>query len=171
VEGPSNEYFSGKLLDAESLTLEQSYVLEHEPGSATAVWLELDVGSGFEAWYEVPDFLCSRAEDRHFVLDRETATVRFGDGERGRTPPSGAAFRGWYRFGGGAIGNVPWSRSELALRLAEVSHFSWMRQSASEKEGVLYEDLDPRPTEHDRERGKDVLGELERIGILRCKLE
>jgi hypothetical protein len=164
MKEPRNEYFTGKLLDAESLSLEQHYLVE----KTTAVWLELDVGSGFEPWYEVPDFSCSQAEDRHFVLDREAGAARFGDGERGRTPPSGAASRGWYRFGAGAAGNVPSSRSQLAMRLAEVSHFSWMRQT-SEKDDLPYEELDPEPTEHDRERAEDTLGELGRIGLLRHK--
>jgi hypothetical protein len=54
------------------------------------------------------------------------------------------------------------------VALAEVSHFSWMRQAARDKRGVVYEELDPHPTDHDRERAEDALAELERLGILRC---
>jgi hypothetical protein len=53
------------------------------------------------------------------------------------------------------------------MRLAEVSHFSWMRQKAHDVHDVVYEELNPAPTEHDRERAEDALAEIERLGLLR----
>jgi hypothetical protein len=170
VNRSSTSYFTGKLLEATSFALDQSYFRgRHEQRSATGVWLELDTGAGFEPWHEMPDFACSQRRDRHFILDRETGVLRFGDGERGLVPPVGACVRGWYRVGAGASGNLALSRSELITRLAEVSHFSWMRQAARDKQDVVYRELDPRPTQHDRERAKDALSELERVGLrVRC---
>ena len=65
---------------------------------------------------EVPDFVASGPDDRHFVWDSTTGEVRFGplirypDGttrQHGAVPREGAliAVTG-YRFGGGAAGNV-----------------------------------------------------------------
>jgi hypothetical protein len=58
-------------------------------------------------WSGQRSLLGSGPGDRHYVLDRTTGRVRFGDGEQGLVPPLGAAvvaFR--YRTGGGRRGNV-----------------------------------------------------------------
>ncbi|MCP5106290.1 MAG: putative baseplate assembly protein [bacterium] len=59
-------------------------------------------------WKNVPDFLDSGADDRHYTLDRVTGEIRFGNGIHGRIPPRGdsniKAFS--YRAGGGVAGNV-----------------------------------------------------------------
>ncbi|TIX49628.1 putative baseplate assembly protein [Alteraurantiacibacter aquimixticola] len=79
-----------------------------------AVHLEVDEGSGFEPWQEVEDFHASGKDDPHFTLNRATATIRFGDGVKGRIPavfmPAGG--RGnivarRYLSGGGLRGNLP----------------------------------------------------------------
>jgi hypothetical protein len=60
-------------------------------------------------WISVPDLLSSRANDRHFVVemdDEAIAHLRFGDGDCGRLPEPGLAFRARYRIGNGAVGNV-----------------------------------------------------------------
>jgi hypothetical protein len=152
-------YFSGELLDASSFELEQQYFVKRR-GRGTAIWLELDEGDGFEPWFEVAEFSRCGADERRFVLDRASAVVRFGDGRIGRRPRVGAMVRGWYRLGSGAAGNA----GELVSLLAEVSHFTWMRQAARDK-GCRYEALDPAPTEDDRERAEDIVAELERIGL------
>jgi hypothetical protein len=73
--------------------------------------------------------------------------VRFGDGERGQVPPPGAAVRGWYRLDAAVPGNVALSGPELVMRLAEVSHFSWMRQKArDEREVCMRNSIRARPT-------------------------
>lgn len=74
--------------------------------------LVVDEGSGFEPWQQVDDFLASSPSDPHFVLDRTTGEIRFGDGHTGRIPVANAANPGanivarWYRAGGSAGGNV-----------------------------------------------------------------
>ncbi|MGH8685037.1 MAG: putative baseplate assembly protein, partial [Nitrosospira sp.] len=60
-------------------------------------------------WSGVEDFLTSGSHSRHYILDRLTGSVRFGDGRNGRIPPSGAnniRLRE-YRAGGGRRGNRP----------------------------------------------------------------
>jgi uncharacterized phage protein gp47/JayE len=60
------------------------------------------------AWTEAPDFHASTGLDRHYLLDRQSGLVRFGDGIRGMIPPAGArnVRMAAYRIGGGARGNV-----------------------------------------------------------------
>jgi hypothetical protein len=104
----------------QTITLARGPVL---PGS-----VELTVWSGGQerVWQEVDDFAAAGPEvpapDRRsppglavttpprpsevFVLDAEAATLRFGDGFRGRRPPRKAQLRASYDYGVGAAGNV-----------------------------------------------------------------
>src|SRR4029453_267861 len=71
-----------------------------EAGRAKEIWVR---------WRGVPDFYSSGPRDRHYVLDRLTGDVRFGDGLNGMIPP---ALPGTLRMlphqpGGGAVGNRP----------------------------------------------------------------
>ena len=77
--------------DAVSVTLDES----ERP---VEVWVR---------WHEVPDFYGSGARDRHYVLNRLTGEVRFGDGLNGMVPPRGAGNLRltFYRTGGGRAGN------------------------------------------------------------------
>lgn len=61
------------------------------------------------AWHEVEDFYSSGSRDRHYVLDRLTGRIMFGDGRSGAIPPKGAnniRLRE-YHTGGGRCGNQP----------------------------------------------------------------
>jgi predicted phage baseplate assembly protein len=74
--------------------------------------LEVDEGHGFEVWQEVDDFYASGPDDAHYVLNRTTGQVWFGDGKHGRIPVanqsnlSGSIVARAYRYGGGKTGNV-----------------------------------------------------------------
>lgn len=58
-------------------------------------------------WTQVENFRASKVDDRHVVVDRESGTVRCGDGRRGRVWQIGERIRARsYRSGGGAVGNV-----------------------------------------------------------------
>jgi len=58
-------------------------------------------------WHEVRDWLSSDHSDRHFVLNRETGEIIFGDDKKGRIPPAGTnnIVLRRYQTGGGAAGN------------------------------------------------------------------
>jgi predicted phage baseplate assembly protein len=60
-------------------------------------------------WLGVPDFYSSGPRDRHYVLDRITGEVRFGDGLNGMIPPAlaGNLRMLHYQTGGGSVGNRP----------------------------------------------------------------
>lgn len=78
----------------------------------TDLELRIDEGTGPEPWQQVSDFLASGPDDVHYVLDRFSGEVRFGDGRNGRIPVANPAHPGdnivavWYRAGGSAAGNV-----------------------------------------------------------------
>ena len=90
----------------------QSFRLTNTPVLAGSLTLEVDQGSGPEDWVEVEDFLASGPRDQHYVLNRTTGEVRFGDGRTGAIPianvtnPGANVVARRYRYGGGAHGNV-----------------------------------------------------------------
>lgn len=60
-------------------------------------------------WLPARDLLSSAKDTPSFVVESEhdgTTRLRFGDGEHGPRPPSGAAVDATYRVGNGAAGNV-----------------------------------------------------------------
>jgi hypothetical protein len=63
----------------------------------------------WKIWRPVDDFLSSTPDDRHYVIDRSRGSIEFGDGQRGRIPPSGSnnVRLRRYESGGGSRGNVP----------------------------------------------------------------
>ncbi len=68
-------------------------------GQLQSVWVR---------WHQVPNFYTSQTWDRHYVLDRLTGEVRFGDNQQGMVPPYGRHnIRATYRTGGGQRGNKP----------------------------------------------------------------
>jgi hypothetical protein len=60
-------------------------------------------------WHLVPNFYASGPMHRHYVLNRITGEVKFGDGVHGRIPPAlaGNVRMRRYRSGGGTRGNQP----------------------------------------------------------------
>ncbi len=58
-------------------------------------------------WESRRHLFLSGPNDRHYVLERARGRLLFGDGERGKIPPLGAAILAkQYRSGGGLAGNV-----------------------------------------------------------------
>jgi len=86
---------------------DQRYPLVHRPVVEGSLVVEVEEPDGWTAWTAVDEFHASGEEDRHYVLDLEAATVRFGNGLRGRAPQLGQRIRALeYRYGGGIEGNV-----------------------------------------------------------------
>ncbi|HWA72767.1 MAG TPA: putative baseplate assembly protein [Polyangiaceae bacterium] len=101
----------------------QKFRLAHSPilpkGDNERGIVEVDEGRGFELWEEVKDFGSSARDAKHYVLNRSTGEIQFGDGERGKIPRwlSGDASNAEqadrvnirvrsYRWGAGARGNA-----------------------------------------------------------------
>lgn len=91
---------------------DQVLTLGNTPVIRGSLQLEIDQGNGPELWKEVADFFGSTPSDEHYVLDRTSGEVRFGDGFNGAIPianaanPEGNIVAREYRFGGGKKGNV-----------------------------------------------------------------
>ncbi len=68
-----------------------------------------NIDEAWVRWHEVQDFLDSGRDDRHFVVDRHTGEIRFGNGIHGSIPAVGTnnIRLGRYQTGGGAFGNKP----------------------------------------------------------------
>ena len=92
---------------------DQVFKLANAPVVDNSLILEIDQGSKPEVWTQVNDFFGSSPTDQHYVLDRTTGEIRFGDGRNGSIPVANAAnpesniVARKYRFGGGKKGNVP----------------------------------------------------------------
>jgi hypothetical protein len=90
----------------------QLFTLANTPVIAGSLRLEIDEGSGFSPWTEVPDFLASKAADKVYRLNRTTGDVVFSDGVNGAIPAINVSnldaniVAREYRFGGGRVGNV-----------------------------------------------------------------
>lgn len=91
---------------------DQTFRVASRPVLAGSLRLEVDQGSGAEAWQEVEDFWASGPADQHYALNRTTGEIRFGDGRRGAIPvanvdnPGANVVARRYQYGGGAHGNV-----------------------------------------------------------------
>jgi predicted phage baseplate assembly protein len=90
----------------------QVFKVTNTPVIQGSMKLEIDQGSGWEAWQEVDDFLASKPDQLHYVLNRTTGEILFGDGINGAIPIANANLAGSnvrateYRYGGGSKGNV-----------------------------------------------------------------
>jgi len=91
----------------------QVFRLANTPVAQDTLILEVnEVGDTYEVWTRVDDFFGSSTTDPHYVLDRTSGEIRFGDGINGRIPvgnvdnPEANIVARQYRFGGGKGGNV-----------------------------------------------------------------
>ena len=90
---------------------DQAVALASTPVLDRTLTLQVDEGEGFQTWTEVGDFFGSGPDDLHYVLNRTTGEIRFGDGSRGRVPTANPSRRAnflakVYRIGGGKRGHV-----------------------------------------------------------------
>lgn len=102
----------GEVLGGSDATPGQVLTLDSVPVLPGSLVLEIDETGAPEIWTEAPDFFASGPNDAHYVLNRATGEVRFGDGRKGRVPAANLGSPGSnivavrYRFGGGTRGNV-----------------------------------------------------------------
>lgn len=140
---------------AESAELErlegpEAIQLSGEPPRPQEIWVR---------WSEVPDFHASGPRDRHYVLDRRTGEVRFGDGRYGLTPPRGVrnVRASIYRTGGGADGNRPVGAvSQLKTTVAYVDAVTNHEAAMGGSEQESVESIQERGTRQLRHGGRAV---------------
>ncbi len=92
------------------ITAEEKQKIESEEGSDAflAASKDSNISETWVRWHEVNHFWFSGPHSRHYLLDRKTGTIIFGDGEKGMIPQAGRnnikALP--YMYGGGSRGNV-----------------------------------------------------------------
>ena len=112
VAATQAESVSDEVLGGSNGRRDQTFALADSPVLLERLRIEVDEGSGYQPWQRKDDFFGSGADDPHFVLNRTTGEVRFGDGVNGRIPvsngnnPVANVVARFYRFGGGQRGNV-----------------------------------------------------------------
>ncbi|TEB15326.1 Baseplate J-like protein [Pelotomaculum sp. FP] len=91
------------------VTLEQPVLNGSLSGVSAGIVESMD-GKSKESWVRwqaVDDYSGSGPGSRHYVVDRTTGAILFGDGQRGMIPPAGQNnLKITYRTGGGSRGNV-----------------------------------------------------------------
>jgi predicted phage baseplate assembly protein len=106
------ETITDEVLGGSSGRPNQVFKLANAPVLYGTLQLEIDEGDGFQTWERVGDFFGSGPQDRHYVLNRTSGEVRFGDGMNGAIPVGNVlnvnsnVVAREYRTGGGKRGNV-----------------------------------------------------------------
>src|SRR5574337_754708 len=86
---------------------DQTFTLIHKPAISGSERIQVEEVGGWTDWQSVDGFEASSEDSRHYVLDPEAGTLKFGNGVRGRAPQLGERIRAvQYHWGGGAAGNV-----------------------------------------------------------------
>jgi len=95
-----------EILGSSDGSIDQRYFLAKVP--VLDITVVVDEGTGFQEWTEVDDFTASEPDDRHYMLNRGTGEILFGDNRHGKVPDKGTGnVRARpYRYGGGSKGNV-----------------------------------------------------------------
>jgi predicted phage baseplate assembly protein len=80
----------GEILGASDGLPNQYFQLSHypvlpKPDSVSGI-VEVDEGSGYQLWTQVPDFAGQNSNSMVYTLDYSTGTITFGDGEEGKIP-------------------------------------------------------------------------------------
>lgn len=123
----------------------------------------VDEGLGFQEWKEVDDFTMSSPQDKHYVLNRGTGEILFGDGEKGKIPAAGTdnIKASPYRYGGGTRGNVG-AFTINQLRSSHVYIDSCFNKEAAKGGGdeeTVEQAIERGPTEQLKTRNRAVTNE------------
>lgn len=96
--------------ETNTLTDEEKQVVLEKNGKDAVREIKDETGktTGVQVrWQPVQDFFASSSKSRHYVIERVTGQVRFGDGIHGMVPPTGRDnINAYYWVGGGKKGNV-----------------------------------------------------------------
>lgn len=140
---------------------DQRFYLSNVP--VLDVKVMVDEGQGFEEWKEVGDFTLSSPADKHYILNRGTGEVLFGDGIKGKVPALGKdnIKAAPYRYGGGSRGNVG-AYTIDQLRSSHVYIDSCLNKEAAKGGGdeeTVEQAIERGPTEQLKTRNRAVTNE------------
>ncbi len=85
----------------------QTFQLEAETVPFELLNDDLQVTVSGQAWEQCADFALAGPADQVFVFDRDSRTIRFGNGLNGKAPPLGSNVAVTCRVCGGTAGNLP----------------------------------------------------------------
>src|SRR3989449_5003622 len=152
IEAVNAELVENELVGASEGVPGQGFTLKHRPvvpGGAAAI-LEVSGVDGWQEWTRVQDFVDSKPDDHHFVLDAVAGEVQLGPGVRepdgalrnyGAVPPKGARLRlRSYLIGGGGHGNV--ARNTISVVKSSIPYVSQMQNRRAGAGGVDGEDIE-----------------------------
>jgi hypothetical protein len=130
-------------------TSKQSFSLVYAPLIVGSLVVEVNEGTGFQGWNNVPNFLSSDRNAKDYVVEikgDDTVIVHFGDGIQGKIPAIGVDnIRCRYRIGAAEDGNV--GSSVITDNVSGISFVNrlWNPRQASgwvQKEGSTKESLE-----------------------------
>jgi predicted phage baseplate assembly protein len=129
---------------------DQQYALAHRPVLPGTLRLEVEELDGWTEWTEVSTFATSADDDRHYQVDFGEGMVHFG----AKAPQIGERIRVLsYRYGGGAVGNVPAGAISQLVGVAGVKGTNVFAASGGSDGADLTEALKEIPAElHRRDR-------------------
>ena len=161
-EAVNAELVENELLGASEGVPGQRFLLRHRPvvpGGAAAI-VEVSGVDGWQEWTQVQDFVDSKPEDHHFVLDAVAGELQLGPGVRepdgalrnyGAVPPKSARLRlRSYLIGGGGHGNV--ARNTISVLKSSIPYVSKVQNRRAAEGGV-----DGEGIENAKVRGPIVL--------------
>ncbi len=130
------------------------------PARASETWVR---------WHPVTDFYASGPRSRHYVVDRLTGELRFGDGRRGLAPPAGRANvrAAVYPTGGGSAGNRPAGTiTQLRTAVPSVSGVTNLAAAAGGEDAESIEGVRERGPRTLRHRDRAVtIGDVEDLAL------
>lgn len=129
-------------------TAKQSFTLVYAPLIVGSLVVEVNEGTGFQSWNNVPNFLSSDANSKDYIVEiraDDTIIVSFGDGIQGKIPAPGVDnIRCRYRIGANEDGNV--GSSVITDNVSGISFvnrlwnprqaFGWVQKEGSTKESL-----------------------------------
>ena len=155
--GGTTEAVNAELVEHEILGVSegvpgQRYALKHRPvvPGGSAALLEVSAIDGWQEWKQVQDFVDSKPDDQHFVLDSVSGEVQLGPGVRepdgvlrryGAVPSKGARLRlRSYLIGGGQRGNV--ARNTITILKSSIPYVSRVQNRRAAEGGVDGENIE-----------------------------
>ena len=149
--GKEFELMNRPVVDAEVWVNEVAWLSEGEKqallnknGSRDAEAIKDSSGRFSEFWVrweKVADFSSSDGRSRHYLLDRTSGKIRFGDGIRGMIPPLGMNnIKASYRTGGGEAGNL--EAFSITKLYSSLKHVNAVYNPAASEGGARTESLE-----------------------------
>jgi hypothetical protein len=142
-------------------TLKRTPVLVDEETGKPDLKLELVAQGRSETWEARDDFYGTGPDDAVFLLDVDTGTITFGDGEHGRIPVAGAEIIARsYRYRGGQVGNAgPETITALKSVLSDVDKVTNVRAAAGGADAEALSEVILRAPHDLRMRERAVTGD------------